>query len=468
MKPPNVFDRDLEWAALERFVGLEDRGPLLALVTGRRRTGKTWLLRAFIQQSGGAWHVFPANMTADRMLEGLGASMAAARNIGAPIRYLDWSTAFRDILAFGGPVVLDEFSYALGQDPSLGSQLQNAFDEMRQSQVRNANDRASPTRLILCGSAIGIMEGLVDGGGPLNGRLTTRLVLHPFDPWTNAAFWGLDARRALLVQVVLGGIPAYRTLFKVAPPEHGEAPELWLLREILAQDRAIFFEPRILLDFEGRRQHAALHATLQAVGLGANRLSEIAARTGSSAQAAEQRLRTLAEVRLVENVPDVFRQNRATWRLVDPLLRTWFAVMEPSAADLERLVRPDPGLVAQRFRAQVLGPGLEDLCRAWMRRQPGVESVGSGVTAAGEVDVVAFGRAEGGRRAILAVGEAKARECLFGAEEVARLARIRDSLPDRFDRGPTRLACFSTTGFQPGIGGDDVELVSLERIYRRT
>jgi hypothetical protein len=53
IKPAEVFDRDYEWAALERFISDQQPGATLGVVSGRRRQGKTYLLEAACQTAGG-------------------------------------------------------------------------------------------------------------------------------------------------------------------------------------------------------------------------------------------------------------------------------------------------------------------------------------------------------------------------------------------------------------------------------
>jgi uncharacterized protein len=43
-KPAEMFDRDYEWSALTRYIGDEQPGATLGVVSGRRRQGKTFLL----------------------------------------------------------------------------------------------------------------------------------------------------------------------------------------------------------------------------------------------------------------------------------------------------------------------------------------------------------------------------------------------------------------------------------------
>jgi uncharacterized protein len=63
LKPAEVFDRDFEWSALSRFIGDDQPGATLGIVTGRRRQGKTFLLEAVCEAAGGFY--FGATEAAD-------------------------------------------------------------------------------------------------------------------------------------------------------------------------------------------------------------------------------------------------------------------------------------------------------------------------------------------------------------------------------------------------------------------
>lgn len=51
-KPTHVFDRSVEWDALAAFVSRPLPHAMLGIVSGRRRMGKTYLLRALVEQQG--------------------------------------------------------------------------------------------------------------------------------------------------------------------------------------------------------------------------------------------------------------------------------------------------------------------------------------------------------------------------------------------------------------------------------
>jgi hypothetical protein len=49
-KPSDMFARDWEWSELAAFATAEGAGPRLAVVSGRRRRGKTFLLTTMARQ----------------------------------------------------------------------------------------------------------------------------------------------------------------------------------------------------------------------------------------------------------------------------------------------------------------------------------------------------------------------------------------------------------------------------------
>ena len=52
-KPPHVFGRDREWKALADFAADPRPEATLGIVSGRRRQGKTYLLRSLAAATGG-------------------------------------------------------------------------------------------------------------------------------------------------------------------------------------------------------------------------------------------------------------------------------------------------------------------------------------------------------------------------------------------------------------------------------
>ena len=57
MRPADLFDREVQWSDLERFAASTTPGVHLGILYGRRRMGKSFLLRRLAAQTGGLYHM---------------------------------------------------------------------------------------------------------------------------------------------------------------------------------------------------------------------------------------------------------------------------------------------------------------------------------------------------------------------------------------------------------------------------
>src|ERR1700729_3100669 len=139
-KPDDMFDRDVEWAELAACVSDERAGATLGVVSGRRRQGKTFLLRALCQATGGFY--FAAEEAADgESLRRGGAGLGRYLGTPAALEFGDWREATDALLGLGSErpvaVVIDEFPYLASANPSLPSIVQNAFGPLRVERERS-------------------------------------------------------------------------------------------------------------------------------------------------------------------------------------------------------------------------------------------------------------------------------------------------------------------------------------------
>jgi uncharacterized protein len=94
-KPSHVFDRDREWKGLADFTADPRPEATLGLVSGRRRQGKTYLLRSLAAKAGGFF--FEAvEATQAESLRRFGTALAGAASAG--IRLPCRSVRGRDLL----------------------------------------------------------------------------------------------------------------------------------------------------------------------------------------------------------------------------------------------------------------------------------------------------------------------------------------------------------------------------------
>jgi len=467
-RPVDMFDREFEWDALTRFATDALEGATLGVVSGRRRQGKTFLLRALCEASGGFF--FGADEATDgESLRRIGAALADWLGAPAPLVFEDWSAVFDALLALGReravPVVIDEFPYLARANSRLPSIIQNVLAP------RRAQRDESRTRLLLCGSALSFMGGLLGGSAPLRGRAALELVVPTLDHQLAARFWGIDDPvTALKVHAIVGGTPAYRREFaRDDTPSGPDDFDSWVIRTVLSPTSALFREGRYLLaDEPDLRDTALYHSVLAAIADGNASRGGIASYLGRKSGDLAHPLTVLSDCGLISREPDAFRDNRTQFRIAEPLVTFYHAVMRPMWSDLEhargrRRLAQLWAIGQRRFVGNVLGPHFEQVCRYWIAHHAPTERLGaalisrvtSGVVndpsarASHELDVVAFGHdARSGQERLLLIGEVKWGD-VMGLAHLDRLRRIRELLgaQGRPGAATARLACFSAAGF---------------------
>ncbi len=483
-RPVDLFDREREWQDLADFAVAGGSGTRLALVRGRRRQGKSFMLRR-LAAAAGAFYFQAVEEERSQALDGLGAALGGHLGVpGGRLALADWDGAVRALEGLARPgrptlVVLDEFPYLLSNAPELPSVLQRVIDRSR--------DGGSPLRLVLCGSAVSAMAGLLTGTQALRGRASVDIVVRPFDYRTAARYWGLDdPRTAFVVHAVLGGTPGYRDLVSAPPSRGSVALAKWLAAGPLNPSSAMFREDdHLLAEDRPQSDRALFHAVISAIASGCTSQAAIAAALGREQRSVQHPLRALEEAGFVTRLDDALRARRPIYRLSDPIVRFHHVVTRKDMARFEdRRVEDAWDDARPRFATHVLGPHFEDLAREFAARFAAATTVGGRLAAVGpavvndaagrtqhEVDVVGVGRARSGEERVLCLGEAKHTAAKRTLADVARLERVRALVAQkRPEAAGARLLLFSAAGFDRNLleaagRRPDVELIDLDRLY---
>jgi AAA+ ATPase superfamily predicted ATPase len=186
-KPADIFDRDEEWADLADFAASSLPGLRIAVVYGRRRQGKSYLLRRLTDAVGGLYHL--ATEQAEPIsLRRFGDSLASWAGLSAgAFGFGGWEQALLTAVEVMGTVssrrstrgqsppllVIDEFPYLIEETPGLASIVQGLYDSLGPG----SGARSQPLRLILCGSAISVMG--LSRTSPLPSRTTRSSAVRP-------------------------------------------------------------------------------------------------------------------------------------------------------------------------------------------------------------------------------------------------------------------------------------------------
>jgi uncharacterized protein len=481
-KPADVFDRDWEWEQLTRFTTSERLGASLAVVSGRRRQGKTYLLEALCEVSGGFFYAATEAVPRAEALRQLGQAVATFRGEPGAVRYENWQEAIDGLLALATdraiPVVLDEFPYLVRDAPELPSTIQRALSPRREER------RSSAARLVLCGSSLSFMGNLLTGSAPLRGRSSLELIVHTFDFRLARQFWQInDYRLAALVYFVVGGTPAYRGEY--LPDVVVRDFDAFVTDHVLNPASPLFREVRSLLaEDPALRETGIYHTVLAAVAQGNATRGGIASYLERKATDISHHLTVLEDAGLMSPEPDAFRAKRSRYEIIEPLVRFYHAIVRPNWTQLER---GRPGRAASiwrdmqpQFLSQVAGPTFERMCRQWTQDLAAPNTVGAvpsivqpGVVSdrklriSHELDVVALAD-----HRLLAIGEVKWGEKV-DKHHLARLAHISDLFEEQ-GRRPERLLLFSGAGFTDDLRAtarnhsDRIQLVDLKRLYEGT
>lgn len=327
-----MIDRTSERTALTGL--LADGRPRLALLTGRRRVGKTYLLT----------HTFPAeqtflftasNVTAEVNRGQLIRDLAAwSGEVLVPEDYPTWRTVFRLLLSLRAPeplvVVLDEFQYLADDAKGLAavaSELNAVWEARREPR---------PFVLVLAGSVVSMMESLAAGGAPLYGRFNWQHRLEPFGYWHAGEMAPFaDPRERALAYGVFGGTPKYLDLVDASAPLADNVQRL-----VLNPSGAVRLLVETALDQEdGLRDVAKYRAVLRAVASGCTERNAIAQRTGlTNDQGLRDRLQRLLDLGYVEERRNFDAPSNAPVRygISDPAFRFHQRFVEPAASLLAR------------------------------------------------------------------------------------------------------------------------------------
>ncbi len=460
MGHPEFVDRESELAHLGLLFA-SNRAELFILY-GRRRVGKTELLRAFCHGKPHAFFVATLSSDADQ-LAAFSQVVWAFTHDGSleGFTFPTWEAAFRALADLPGRpvVVMDEFTYLISGNGAIPSILQKVWDE-----------RLNSTRvmLILCGSYVGMMEREVLAyQAPLYGRRTGSYLLPPLQLPAAAAFFpGYSPVQQIEAWAVLGGMPHYLRAFS-------DRVDLFenIRSQILDVQGPLYSEPQLLL-MEELREPRNYFSILRAIAQGSTRLNEIAQAAGVGTGAITARyLDTLRQMRVVRRVVPAIesrpeKSRKGIYQIADPFLRFWFRFVHPYRGSLD-LGLAD-AMLAQRVKPafdQFVSYAFEDAAREYLARLARVgelpflpERIGVWWNGGGEeIDVVVVSDAEKS----LLVGECKWWTQPVGMKVLVDLQRKAEVLASTGPWSRVHTVLFSKAGFTP-----DLEAVATAQAVR--
>lgn len=301
--------------------------PQLAVVWGRRRVGKTFLLSHFARHKRAVF--FGATEQSEavelgRLLEALRRDQGERAGDLAGGGFTSWEAALRFFAALAADealvVILDEVPYLTRSTRGFASVVQAWWDHL---------PPGTRLLLVLTGSAVGTVEGILGPGGPLRGRPTLSMRLDPLDPLAARAFLSrLDAVDAIEAYAACGGYPLHLTHWDQGATA-GEN-----LARLAGTTGGILLEDAQGILREELPERGGYPRILGAIGRGRTRLGQIAT---EAAQRVEHPLDVLIRGGFVRKVRPVGapRRARPLYEIGDTYLRFFFAVLYSDLPEIE-------------------------------------------------------------------------------------------------------------------------------------
>jgi uncharacterized protein len=266
-------------------------------------------------------------------------------------------------------LILDEFQWLKKAQDALDSILQRHWDRW---------DRESlPITIVLSGSALTLMENLLEHGAPLFGRAGSRTRLEPLDYRDAAAFADdQDPEQLLRRWAVIGGTPQYQLW-----AGRGNLDQV-IGERILTKDAPLYDDPRHLLrEGEGVRDPGTYLAMLRAIATGSTQHNEIANRAGIPTGNLIRRLERLEDLGYIERVyplePKGPVLKRTVYQIADPYFRFWFRYVASNRSRLEAGRTDDVLADVRDDLDNLMGWAFEQVCRSWVRTYADDDDVGS-------------------------------------------------------------------------------------------
>lgn len=407
-----------------------------SILYGRRRVGKTTLLKKYIEQKEAIYFLVTLE-NENIILERFQAIVAdffdddflrelQFQDIKQIFKYIASKKLKRKLI-----IIIDEFQYLTKINNSIPSQFQLIVDEI----VASSN-----IHLILCGSIISMMyEQTLSYNSPLYGRRTSAIKLEALKFNYIEKFFTHKTQNELIeLYGVLYGVPKYLEMFKDTDNIFNS-----IEKNILSTDAYLFDEPRYILQNEVN-EPITYFTILEAIAHGEHKIGHIASRLGKNVQNITSFISKLIELDIIYKDIPITEENPAKSKkglyfIKDNFFRFWFLYVLPYKSQLElgntqyvlnKIKENFSGYIAKTY---------EDLAIAYTLKKYELLKCGRWWSKTDEIDVVGVGED------YLIVGECKYSNKKVGVDILYSLTekakKIDSKLPVK------KYLLFSKSGF---------------------
>ena len=345
-----ILDLEKEYARDGGFV----------VIYGRRRIGKTTLIKQFIKSKTAFYFLATKEVESQSMKRFAGViARTTGNSVMQKATFSDWLDLFQAVADYKPNekkvLVIDEFPYLVKVNDSFPSILQNAWDEI----LKDSN-----VMLILCGSLISMMKKhALSYESPLYGRRTAQMRIAPLPFTTVYENQKLSFEEAAEQYSITGGVPKYMEFFSDGQPLYEQIKE-----NVLSKNGFLYEEPNFLLTDEVQVP-TNYFSIIKVIADGNHKLGTIAGILGLETSALTPYLKTLSELGFIEKQVPVTEKNAEKTRkglyfISDNFLRFWFRYVYPYKGELE-LDNTQISLdeLDKDFKEKFVAFAYEDICK---------------------------------------------------------------------------------------------------------
>ena len=347
----------------KEILGLEKeyaRDGGFVVIYGRRRIGKTTLIKQFIKSKTAFYFLATKEVESQSMKRFAGViARTTGNSVMQKAAFSDWLDLFQAVADYKPNekkvLVIDEFPYLVKVNDSFPSILQNAWDEI----LKDSN-----VMLILCGSLISMMKKhALSYESPLYGRRTAQMRIAPLPFTTVYENQKLSFTDAVEQYSITGGVPKYMEFFSDTQPLYDQIKE-----NILSKNGFLYEEPNFLLTDEVQVP-TNYFSIIKVIADGNHKLGTIAGILGLETSALTPYLKTLSELGFIEKQVPVTEKNAEKTRkglyfISDNLLRFWFRYVYPYKGELELdNIQISLDELNKDFREKFVAFAYEDICK---------------------------------------------------------------------------------------------------------
>lgn len=357
-----------------------------SVIYGRRRVGKTTLLKNYIQDKPAIYFLVT--------LENELIVLKRFQNIVADffdddfLRELDLK-GFEQLFQYITKknfdkkliIIIDEFQYLTKINSSMPSLFQYIIDEL----LKNKN-----IHLILCGSIISMMyKQTLSYDSPLYGRRTSAIKLEALEFKYISKFFPKKNQNELIeLYALLYGVPKYLEMFK-------EQDNIFkaIEKNILDRNAYLYDEPRFILQNEVN-EPISYFSILEVIAGGEHKIGNIAGKLGKNVQNITSFISKLIELDIIykevpitENHPN--KSKKGLYFIKDNFFRFWFLYVLKYKSQLEldntqyvlnKIKENFSGYVAKTYEDICINYTLKNYnllkCGRWWSKENEIDIVG--------------------------------------------------------------------------------------------